>query len=74
MAKHEAVSVLVPILDRVGFDSAEEMEASGKGWDIGENMQAVKGGNKNHPLVSGKVMNLTDFHLTQKMGETLVQV
>ena len=31
VAKHKAESVLVPILDRVGFDSAGETEASGKG-------------------------------------------
>ena len=30
VAKHEAVSVLVPIFLRVGFYSAGEMEASGK--------------------------------------------
>ena len=31
VAKHEAVSVLVPILNSVGFDSAGEIAASEKG-------------------------------------------
>ena len=52
LTKREAPSVLVPVLGSVGFDSAGEMEASGK----------------------VKVMKLTEFLLTQKMGETFAQV